>query len=146
MTRKQDNQTTDRHRWLQWLKWGDWLLYAVIGCLSVLLFVLPGLGRTGAIRAVLTQEGKVLLTLTAEQLQAGGSVELEAGGYHYRIVYENGRIRFAKADCPDRVCVRTGWISRSGQIAACVPGQLILRIEGDGSQTMGPDDVDVIIR
>jgi hypothetical protein len=87
----------------------------------------------------------VILTLSAEQLQAGGSLELDAGGYHYHIVYEAGRIRFAAADCPDKVCVRTGWISRSGQIAACVPGHLIIKIEGSGSQPTGPDDVDVIV-
>ncbi|MDW7656632.1 MAG: NusG domain II-containing protein [Bacillota bacterium] len=134
-------------RWYHWLKWGDWLLYAVIGCLAIaLLFTVPGMTDGAVASAVFTQDGDVILTLSAEQLLAGGSLDLDAGGYHYLIVYEAGRIRFAEADCPDKVCVRTGWISRSGQIAACVPGRLIIKIVGgSGSQTTGPDDVDVIV-
>ena len=136
-----------RQHWYHWLKWGDWLLYAVIGCLAiVLLFAVPAMTAGDAAGAVLTQRGDVILTLSAEQLLAGGSLELDAGGYHYHIVYDAGRIRFAEADCPDKVCVRTGWISRFGQIAACVPGHLIIKIEdGSGSQTPGPDDVDVMV-
>lgn len=147
LSRQQKQPAARGQRWYQWLKWGDWLLYAVIGIMAVtLFFALPGIGDDDAVRAVFTQGGAVILTLSAEQLQAGGSFELDAGGYHYQIVYEAGRIRFAEADCPDKVCVRTGWISRSGQIAACVPGHLIIKIEGgSGNQTTGPDDVDVIV-
>ena len=135
-----------QQRWYHWLKWGDWMLYGLIGSLAVLLLaVLPGLSGDDAVGAVLTERGEVILTLTADQLQKGGSVDIEANGYHYHLVFEDGRIRFAEADCPDRICVRTGWISRPGQIAACVPGHLIIRIEGSDSQTTGPDDVDVIV-
>ncbi len=82
--------------------------------------------------------------ITASQLAAGGSLELELSGYHYEIVYQEGRIRFAAADCPDKVCVRTGWIERAGQIAVCVPGQLIIKLEGPAPAAS--DQPDVVVR
>ena len=54
------------------------------------------------------------------------------------VIVENGRARFSEAECPDRTCVKTGWISRTGQAAACIPNGILIRIEdGDG----GPDVV-----
>lgn len=47
---------------------------------------------------------------------------------------ENGRIRFYKSDCPDQVCVNSGWISKKGEMAVCLPYQLIIKIEGADSE------------
>ena len=43
---------------------------------------------------------------------------------------EDGQIAFVKSDCPDQICVRTGFISRGGQMAACLPNGLVLSILG----------------
>lgn len=135
-----------RQRWYAWLRWGDWLTAGLVGSLAVvLLLIAPGRLQSATAAAVLLQDGQVVLTIPADDLIAGGELSFDANGYHYHFVYEAGRIRFADADCPDRVCVHTGWISRSGQIAACVPGRLILKIIG-GTETIGTDDVDVIVR
>ena len=45
---------------------------------------------------------------------------------------ENGRARFAASDCPDQLCVRSGWLSAPGRVAACLPNRCVLRIEGVG--------------
>jgi hypothetical protein len=132
-------------RWYHVLRWGDGLLYAVIGSLALILFlVFPAHNLNVNRRAVLTKDDTVILVLSEEQLQEGGVREIDANGYHYQLVYEAGRIRFAQADCPDQICVRTGWISRPGQLAACVPGRLILKIEGQSDED--PNAVDVIVR
>ncbi len=43
---------------------------------------------------------------------------------------ENGRIRFYKSNCPDQVCVNSGWISKKGEMAVCLPYRIIIKIEG----------------
>ena len=40
----------------------------------------------------------------------------------------NGRIRFERSDCPDKVCVNYGWLWRSGETAACLPNGFVLKI------------------
>lgn len=47
---------------------------------------------------------------------------------------ENGAIAFVKSDCPDKICVRTGFISSRGQSAVCLPNRLTLRIVGENDK------------
>lgn len=145
LTIKKEQHQISRHGF-DHLKWGDFLLYALIAGLSVLLFLWPYGVKTDSVQAVLTHKGEIILVIPAEQLQKSGSIAVDAEGYHYLVVYQECKIRFAEADCPDLVCVKTGWISRPGQMAACVPGQLILKIEGSEALPSSPDDVDVILR
>lgn len=42
----------------------------------------------------------------------------------------DGAVAVTKADCPNRVCMKTGWRSRSGDIIVCVPNRTIIRILG----------------
>jgi hypothetical protein len=37
-------------------------------------------------------------------------------------------IRVRTSDCPNRYCVRQGWINRSGQTVVCVPKRLTIRM------------------
>ncbi len=39
-----------------------------------------------------------------------------------------GGVRVLRADCPNKVCVRTGSRHRSGDIIVCVPNRTIVRI------------------
>lgn len=43
----------------------------------------------------------------------------------------DGRARIAEADCPDKICVNTGWRQHDGQLIVCLPHRLIVRIVGD---------------
>jgi hypothetical protein len=40
----------------------------------------------------------------------------------------DGRIRAVESDCPHHVCENMGWVGRSGQIIACVPNHVVVRI------------------
>jgi len=137
--------TTERVPWYRMLRWGDFVLYGLITVIAVALFIAAPLGGAGNAQiAVLTEDGRIVFSKPLAELQTAGSFPIEALGFHYVIAYENGRIRFQEADCPDQVCVRTGWVSRTGQVAACVPGHLILKITGPS--TSGPDDIDIVLQ
>lgn len=42
-------------------------------------------------------------------------------------IYQN-RVRVKQANCPDQVCIKTGWISQSHEFILCAPNQVIVRI------------------
>ncbi|EET62314.1 hypothetical protein BRYFOR_05347 [Marvinbryantia formatexigens DSM 14469] len=75
----------------------------------------------------------------AARLPLSENTELVIGdeeqGYN-RIVVEDGAISVTEADCPDKVCVREGKISRTGEFIACLPHELIITIEGGGGETI----------
>ncbi len=138
----------DRQPWYRWLKWGDFLIYGLVTLTAVLLLIqLPARSLAAAERqARLYVDGTLVRTFTAGELQTGGEYVFSANSLHYRLEYAHNDICIRQADCPDQVCVQTGWLSHDGQLSACVPGHVILKIEGQvetGNGTSG--DVDVII-
>lgn len=48
-----------------------------------------------------------------------------------------GHVKMLEADCPDKLCVHTGQISRSGQTIVCLPNKVVVSISGE------KNDVDV---
>jgi hypothetical protein len=43
------------------------------------------------------------------------------------------RVRVRESDCLNKICVRTGWISISGQMSVCAPNRVIVQItQADG--------------
>lgn len=148
----------DNERWYRQLKMGDIIIYAVVIMVSLLmLFMAPsrlsgGNSEAGPLQALIIVDGEILHTINENELVAGGEYSFEAHNLHYLVSYENGSVRIEEADCPDQVCVKTGWLRSDGQISACVPGHVLLRIEGeprlpDGvSSATYEDGPDVVIK
>ena len=45
------------------------------------------------------------------------------------IIIEEESIRVEEADCPDRICVKTGRLSQPGETAACLPHKLLIEVK-----------------
>ena len=46
------------------------------------------------------------------------------------IAVNNGRARFISSPCKGQVCVQTGWLQASGDLAACLPNRISLTLLG----------------
>jgi len=79
-------------------------------------------------KAEIYQEGHLVKVIN---LRPGYHEEVRLGGVvHFNVVVaDNGRIRMAEADCPDQVCVHTGWISQPPQQIVCLPYRVVIRLE-----------------
>lgn len=56
---------------------------------------------------------------------------------HSVVEFKDGMVRIREAGCPDKVCVRTGWISNNAEIIVCLPYRIVIKISGERQ------DVDV---
>jgi hypothetical protein len=92
----------------------------------VLLFVLKGGQRKeeGAV-AVVTVDGA---EVGRYPLNRDGTFSLNNGSN--TLIVENGEAWVSEANCPDKLCMGFGKISRNGQIIVCLPNKLIVTIEG----------------
>lgn len=45
-------------------------------------------------------------------------------------IHDNG-VEIIDADCPDKVCIKTGFIDKFGSSIVCLPNKLIVEIRGD---------------
>ncbi len=117
------------------LKKGDLLLAAAIALIALAVswsFKVFGNGDTARI-AVIKQKGRVIRRIDLDRVTGSETFELK-GDYPQLIQVEKGRIRVAEAGCPDQVCVETGWLTKRGDAAVCVPNGTIIEIEGEKSE------------
>jgi hypothetical protein len=67
-----------------------------------------------------------------QQLPLGTDAVLEVRGRlgASQLEVRDGRARFTDSPCVGRLCVHAGWLSRAGQVAACLPNGVVLEITG----------------
>ena len=90
-------------------------------------------GKTGA-TAIIEQDGETVAELN---LNKNTKFVLNDGnGGSNTITVQNGHISVTEANCPDLVCVRTGAISQTGEVIACLPHKLIITISSDQTDSL----------
>lgn len=86
--------------------------------------------------AVIAVNGQVKEQIPLDQNR---QLLLDVNGGHMIIETIPGKVRVLTSTCPDKICVRTGWISATSQAIVCVPYRTVIRIQGGQ-----PADYDVI--
>ena len=109
--------------------WDMLIVAAVLLLASTALYAFAPRGT--AVRTVITQDGTQLLTRDLAALpQEGEYVEI-TGKYPLTVFLSPSEIYVVSADCPTQDCVRSGSISRAGESIVCLPGRVVITIEGD---------------
>jgi hypothetical protein len=96
---------------------------------------LPGTEPTHAI-VILGGE-----TVAAAPLAKDARLELEGRIGRIVVAIEGGGVRVAEADCPHRICTGMGEKRRTGELIACVPNGLLVRLTGGRPDDTVPDAV-----
>lgn len=94
---------------------------------------MPAEGKSAA-QVEITLEGETQLYPLDQDTQF--TLTTSSGGKN-TVVIKDGEVRVTEADCPDRICVTMGAISRTGQTIVCMPHQLVIRIKGKDQEIDG---------
>ena len=106
----------------------DGIIAAVCAAVAALILILTRTGAPSGSLVAIEVVGKSVVTypLSADQtLTVTGR-----DGYVLTVTVEGGRVRVQNSTCPDRRCEQSGWLSRGGQSAVCVPAGISVRIIG----------------
>lgn len=79
--------------------------------------------------AVVEYNGKTVKTIDMETVEDEFFFTVEGDVAVYIGVSKKG-VWFADSECPDKLCVRFGILSQRGDMAACVPAKVSIRITG----------------
>lgn len=82
-------------------------------------------------------DGELLYTIDLAA-SSDKTIIVEHDGKENTITIENHRICVSDADCPDNVCVRTGWLDSPSIPIVCLPNKLVIEY--------ADSDVDVATR
>lgn len=113
------------------LKRNDLILCCLILAAALLATVaLRVSGREGAFLVVYTDgEESARYPLREERTVTLNGFDT---GYN-RLVIRGGEAYLEDADCPDRLCVRQGAVSKAGESIICLPHRIVITIE-DGKE------------
>lgn len=81
--------------------------------------------------AVIRRDDKILYTIDLKTAE-DKTFDVEYSGSKNTIEIKDGRIRVKDADCPDKVCVKTGWLSSSAIPIVCLPNHLVIEFKDSG--------------
>jgi len=100
---------------------------AVVAALALLCiaWLLYTRRETGA-QALIWVDGEVERTVSLRHDQSFRLTTPE--GHLLSFEVKNGRIRFVSSDCPDKICVNTGFIGTPTQTAVCMPNRVSITI------------------
>lgn len=122
------------------LKKGDIILLAVILAAALgfsLLYNLQDSKNGNNMRtAVIKHEDEIIETINLDQVDQPERITV-SGNYDVVLLVEKGRIRFEKSNCPDQICVNTGWLTNNGDVAVCLPNRTMIKIEGVNQEIDG---------
>jgi len=117
------------------MKKGDKIVAIVI----IVLILISGIGtliykqhiKSTHNFAVIKIDNKIIQTidLNAVKSQKEWKIYTKPGDYNLIEVLP-GKIRIKDANCPNKICVKEGWVSQAGQILVCLPHKLIINING----------------
>lgn len=105
---------------------GDWLILglSIIG-VAMLFHTLWQLEPANKLR--IRQGNTVYATLSLDQnrtLEISGPLGVSM------VSIEHGRVRFEQSPCNNQYCVHQGWLSKAGQVAACLPNRVSIELLG----------------
>ena len=83
-----------------------------------------------AVTAEISRDGQLIQKLLLKKGDPPKEFTVEFSGGFNRLMTEDGGIAVVDADCPDRDCVKRGWLRRPGDSAVCLPNRLVIRISG----------------
>jgi hypothetical protein len=81
----------------------------------------------GGLQAEIYEDG--VLTRVLPLAEASEVVINTSRGYN-RVVVENGGVRISEADCDSQTCVHSGTKALPGDMIACLPHRLVIKIGG----------------
>lgn len=123
-------------------KW-DIIIIILLICLSLtpeLIFgIMMGKNYTGTYAEV-TLDGKPYKKILLSEHRGEEEIEVKTKYGYNTIQIKDDSIGIIDSDCPDKICVKSGFISKPGDLSVCLPHKLMIEIKSNNSEK----DTDII--
>lgn len=106
------------------------LLVAIVSAAFLYFHGLAQYPANGPCYAVIMVQGKRVAMLELAEGQAGRMLNLQGKIGPATVEVGGGRIRMLEAPCPDKICIRRGWIEKTGDSIICIPNEIHIFIQG----------------
>ena len=109
----------------------DRYLVLLLALLVGVSFVLP-FGRRAGAKIVVDAENKTVFTAPLDQDRR---FEIEGPLGTTQLEISDEAVRVLSSPCPQKICIGLGEARRTGDLLACVPNRIVVRVEGEDEGT-----------
>ena len=106
------------------------LLCALLGLLTIYRHFFNPLAQHLPAQATITAEGKVLQTIDLDPAAARQIIQISGRLGAATVEVADGKIRMLASNCPEQTCVKQSWIQTPGSTIVCLPGEIIIHVDG----------------
>jgi len=110
------------------------------GDVVVLLVCLAAAGLLFLPRLLLSPANKLVVTASDGQLEFPLRDDIAQKIDGVLIEIKDSRARVASSPCRDQLCVKAGWLTRSGNVSVCLPQRVAIQVSGIRNQESGGVD------
>ncbi|MGN0395350.1 MAG: NusG domain II-containing protein [Coprococcus sp.] len=107
------------------IKKSDFILAGVLLVVGIAILICMNIFRKNGGYAEVYVDGELKEKIA---LSDSGIYKIETASGTNVVVIEDGEAYVSEADCPDRLCVNMGHISKNGDNIVCVPHKLVVQI------------------
>ena len=104
------------------MKKNDWILAVVVLLAAGILGAYLLLGRQAGSYVMVSKDNEEIGTYSLNDDQV---IDVGDGN---RLEIKDGAVRMIYADCPDQICVHTGWINQEHDMIVCMPNKVVAQI------------------
>lgn len=123
------------------LKAGDFIVFAVIIAVACAIWIHLAMIQTNQTYGEIWVDGTL-----QQQIKLGDDVEknitFDGRVSEVKIQIDGKQMKFIQSECYDHICEKTGWISKVGQTAVCLPNRVMIKITGNSTD----NGVDAIVQ
>lgn len=112
----------------------DIIVAAVLVLAAVISYIIVGVmnsDKAGKVEVVI--DGRIEYTYP---LDKDGEYVVENDEFINVIVVKDTQVSMKEADCPDKLCIKQGTISKNGQSIICLPHKLVVKITSNKEDTV----------
>ena len=115
------------------------LIFALLAVAVVAFFVISNVISKDGAKVQVLVDGEIFYEYNLDE---NGEYSIETDMGANTLVIKDKKAYVSEADCPDKLCVKQGEISKSGQSVICLPHKLVVTIVDDEGET---PELDAIV-
>lgn len=108
----------------------DVILLAALLIVAIISFFIIHSKPNENLEAVIVKDNQTYKIINLNEVEQPYQINID-GSIPVIISVEKNSIYFKNSECPDKICVNTGRLSKAGDIAVCLPAKVSIELRGN---------------
>lgn len=114
----------------QIFKTKDVILLTALLIVAIVAFFIIHSKPNENLEAVIVKDNQTYKIINLNEVEQPYQINID-GSIPVIISVEKNSIYFKNSECPDKICVNTGRLSKAGDIAVCLPAKVSIELRGN---------------